>query len=75
MDTIDCLGEMCPLPSMRLQKQLREAKPGDSFLLVTDHSCVPRSIGEYCSKKGLLFAQDEVMSGVWELRITVPDPP
>lgn len=72
MIELDCLGDICPMPAMRLQKQLQTAMPGDTIRLATDHSCVPRSIGEYCQKKQLPCAIEEVIPGVWEITITVP---
>lgn len=72
MVKLDCLGDMCPIPAMRLQKQLEAARPGDCIQLVTDHSCVPRSIGEYCQKRGLLCQVTEAIPGVWEISVTVP---
>lgn len=70
MLTIDCLGEMCPVPLMRLQKTLKETGKSGEILLVTDHSCVPKSIADFCRSKKLGFRADEVINGVWELHIT-----
>lgn len=70
MITLDCLGDMCPIPAMRLQNELKTARPGDCIQLVTDHSCVPRSIGEYCRKRGLACQITEAIPGVWEINIT-----
>ena len=72
MIKLDCLGDMCPVPALRLQKQLATARPGQRIELVTDHSCVPRSIGEYCAGRGLLCQVTEAIPGVWEITITVP---
>ena len=53
MHEIDCLGDMCPIPIMKL-KQCREIKEhGGQIKLVTDHSCVVESIGSYCRKMHL----------------------
>lgn len=73
MREIDCLGEICPIPVMRLQNFLKEAVPGQEVMIVTDHSCVPRSVGEFCRKKGLVCRPEEVISGVWELYISLPE--
>ena len=73
MKRIDCLGDLCPLPVMRLQNELDKARPGESFMLVTDHSCVTRSIQELSKAKGLVFRADEVINGVWELHLAVPE--
>lgn len=71
MLTLDCLGEICPVPVMRLQKALKDiGKSGEEILLITDHSCVPKSIADFCRSKKLGFMADEVINGVWELYIT-----
>ena len=67
MVTIDCLGEICPVPIMRLQQAL---KGGEEILLITDHSCVPKVIEDFCLSKKLGYLADEVINGVWELHIT-----
>lgn len=67
---LDCLGDTCPIPAIMLEHALERCKPGDVVLLLTDHSCVPRSIGDICRKKGMGFVADEVETGVWELQIT-----
>ena len=71
--TLDCLGEICPVPIMRLQKLLNTARPGQEVMLVTDHSCVPPSVQGFCKKKGLAVQTDEVMNGVWEICIRIPE--
>ncbi len=40
MKKIDCLGDMCPVPVMKLQRETKKMKPGESVLLITDHSCI-----------------------------------
>ncbi|MCL1854547.1 MAG: sulfurtransferase TusA family protein [Clostridia bacterium] len=74
MVILDCLGDICPVPVMRLQNRLKTVKPGGSVLLMSDHSCVPRSIEDYCKKKNLLYGAAEAAPGVWEITVTVPDP-
>ena len=32
MKTIDCLGDICPLPVMKLQKETKKMQPGDSVI-------------------------------------------
>ena len=71
MHEIDCLGDMCPIPIMKL-KQCREIKEhGGQIKLVTDHSCVVESIGSYCRKMHLKMETVEPMTGIWALYITV----
>lgn len=66
-DYIDCFGDMCPLPILKIEKRLGEIKPGDEFLLVTDHSCTVESIKQKYSKRNVQFRIEEVLNGVWEV--------
>ncbi|MGI6404743.1 MAG: sulfurtransferase TusA family protein [Oscillospiraceae bacterium] len=70
MIELDCLGDMCPIPAMRLQKALEENKAGQPILLITDHSCVMTSIQSICKKHKLLCTSEEVINGVWEITIS-----
>lgn len=68
MIELDCMGDMCPLPLMRLKKAVGESN-GEEILLISDHSCTFRSITEYCKTKHYSFTYQEVMNGVWEILI------
>ncbi|WP_195269610.1 sulfurtransferase TusA family protein [Eubacterium sp. 1001713B170207_170306_E7] len=70
MKKIDCLGDICPLPLMKLQREVKAMQSGDRVMLVTDHSCAVKTIREYCEKTGLHCASDEVMNGVWEITVS-----
>lgn len=69
MDILDCLGDACPIPLMKLQacKSLKEK--GSSVMLVTDHSCVCESVTQYCKKRELTLRIEEPINGVWEMYI------
>ena len=69
MKKIDCLGEICPIPILALQKEMQKIKEGETVMLVTDHSCSCRAVEEFCGQFGLACSQDEVMNGVWEITI------
>ena len=43
-DYIDCFGDICPVPILKIEKKLREIKTGEEFYLVTDHSCTIESV-------------------------------
>lgn len=70
MKRIDCLGDICPVPIMRLQKEVSSIADGEEILLVTDHSCSCNSVQEFCKERQLHCAIDEVINGVWEITIT-----
>ena len=72
MKDLICLGDMCPIPLMKLQ-QCKELKNSGEFVkLITDHSCSVESIAEFCEKNNLLLEIQEPMNGIWELLITKP---
>jgi tRNA 2-thiouridine synthesizing protein A len=69
MNTLDCLGDMCPVPIIKIQKELKKMNPGDSIKVITDHSCVAESIKNHFSRKDISTEFDEVMNGIWEIII------
>lgn len=70
MDKIDCFGDMCPIPLLKLQNSLKTLKPGDSIMLVVDHSCVVESISDYYNSSHHQILVDEIINGVWEITVT-----
>lgn len=67
MDTIDCFGDICPLPIIKIDQKLKTMREGEEFMLVTDHSCTLASIQEKYA--GKVTRVEEVMNGVWEIYI------
>lgn len=70
MDKINCFGEICPIPLLKLKKQLKTLTLGDSVMLVVDHSCVVETIHDYYKKSKYQLSIDEVINGVWEITVT-----
>lgn len=69
MVELDCLGDMCPIPIMKLKQCESLTNKGDSVRLVTDHSCVLESITDYCGKMGFAIHVEEPMNGIWEITV------
>lgn len=71
MKKVDCLGEFCPVPILRIKEELKTLVKGESFMLVTDHSCVLQSIKDHFAKNpNIKIEPDEVINGVWEIIVT-----
>ncbi len=70
MQIIDCFGDFCPLPLLKALKACKLLSEGESFMLVTDHSCTVESIMERFQNTKYHMLVDEVMNGVWEITIT-----
>ncbi|WP_372994293.1 sulfurtransferase TusA family protein [Lutispora sp.] len=68
MRTIDCLGDICPIPILKTKKELKSIKPGEVVKVVTDHSCVLESVINNFKKYNITY--EEVINGVWEIFIT-----
>ncbi|MEO1816835.1 MAG: sulfurtransferase TusA family protein [Acetobacterium sp.] len=68
MITIDCLGDMCPIPVLKAQKEFKKLASGDTIKIITDHSCVLESVSSKFKKHQI--SSDEVIVGVWEILIT-----
>lgn len=72
MKELNCLGDMCPIPIMKLM-QIKSIPPGETYKLITDHSCSTESIQEYCQRHGYKITIEEPIPGVWEIFISNPD--
>lgn len=70
MKKIDCFGDFCPVPLLKARKEVETLGHGESFMLVTDHSCVVESIDDHFNSN--LYSLDiyEAINGVWEITIT-----
>ena len=70
MKKIDCLGEMCPIPILRIQQELDNIKKGVPLLIVVDSSCTLPRVKEFCEMHNLVFHEQEVMHSIWEIVIS-----
>lgn len=70
MKKIDCLGEICPVPLIKLQKEMPYIKSGEKIMVVTDHSCTKQTLTEFCKTHNLELECQEVLNGVWEIYIS-----
>ena len=67
---LDCFGDICPIPILKIEHMLADIKAGESFMVVVDHSCTIEAIRNKYSNKKHEISIDEVMNGVWEIVIT-----
>ncbi len=68
--TLDCMGDFCPLPILKLERALEKLSTGESMMLVCDHSCVAESVSDFLSHRPYSYELDEVMNGIWEITVT-----
>ena len=67
--TLDCMGEACPLPMMKTEKQMEKMEVGDVVIVQIDHSCAVKNVPEWARNQGYNVEIDEVDDGEWEVII------
>ncbi len=67
--TLDCLGEACPVPLMKVEKKIDTMAVGDVLIVQIDHSCAMKNVPEWARKQGYNVETEEVDDGEWELVI------
>ncbi len=66
---LDCLGEACPVPLIKVQKKIETLNTGDILIVEIDHSCAMKNVPEWARKVGYNVEIEEVDDGEWELYI------
>lgn len=67
--TVNCLGDYCPVPMMKLKNYEKKLANGNTIKLITDHSCVCESVKNYCVTLKYNLDIVEPINGVWEIYI------
>lgn len=66
---LDCFGEACPIPLIKVQKTMKKMKTGDMLIVQIDHSCAMKNIPEWARKDGHNVEVEEIEDGEWEVII------
>ncbi|MBK5251698.1 MAG: sulfurtransferase TusA family protein [Peptostreptococcaceae bacterium] len=64
---LDCMGEACPVPLIKLENKLNELEIGDLVIVQIDHSCAMKNVPEWARKQGHNVEIEEVDDGEWEV--------
>jgi TusA-related sulfurtransferase len=64
---LDCMGEACPVPLIKLENKLNELAIGDLVIVQIDHSCAMKNVPEWARKQGHNVEIEEVDDGEWEV--------
>lgn len=67
---LNILGEVCPIPLIRTQKELETLLPNDTLIVETDMGQTVRNILRWCENQGYCFEVDESDNGIWAISIT-----
>ena len=63
---LDCLGEACPVPLIKTEKELEKMDSGDVLIVQIDHSCAMKNVPEWARKQGHEVELEEIDDGEWE---------
>ncbi|MGL4798284.1 MAG: sulfurtransferase TusA family protein [Cellulosilyticaceae bacterium] len=66
---LDCLYEPCPIPLLKVVKEIEALNKGDIIIVEADHTCVVINIKEWAEQEGHGFDYLEVENGLWEIYI------
>ena len=66
---LDCLGEACPVPLMKTQKELESMQKGDILVVGIDHPCAMKNVPDWARSQGYNVDIEEVGEGEWEVTI------
>lgn len=69
MVKIDCLGEFCPIPSIKTKHAYKNLKVNGKLLVLTDHSCAPKNIQDVLAGENCSINIEEIAPGIWEIII------
>ena len=67
--TLDCMGEACPLPLMKTEKQMEKMEVGDVVIVQIDHSCAMKNVPDWARGEGHNVEVEETGDGEWEVII------
>ncbi len=73
--TLDCLGEVCPMPVVRLSKVVAGAAPGTIVEVLSDDEGAKVDIPVWCRMKGQEFVGEEGRPRGWSFLVRVAKTP
>lgn len=69
VDKLDCIGEPCPLPLMKVEEKIESLAAGEELVIEVDHTCAMTNVPEWARKQGYKVETREVNFGEWEIKI------
>lgn len=66
---LDCLGEACPTPLIRVQAKMDEMEVGDILVVTVDHSCAMKNVPNWANDEGHMVEVKTKNNGEWDIII------
>lgn len=68
MRIVDTKGQLCPAPLIATKRALKETKPGESFMVLTDTQTSFSNVSRFLKDNNIQFTSGET-EGVWTLTV------
>jgi len=69
---IDARGHRCPVPTLKLQKQMKLAAAGASVILIADDPMARIDVPHFCNQNQYLLQSVEPCGTGWQFEILRP---
>lgn len=66
---LDCLYEACPIPLLKVVKEIDKINIGDIIIVEADHTCALINIEEWAEQEGHGYDYVEIEHGIWEIYV------
>ncbi|MBU5255884.1 sulfurtransferase TusA family protein [Tissierella praeacuta] len=66
---IDCLGDFCPIPSIKAKLAYERMNRGEKIIILSDHSCAPINIINMMKQYNCILDINEPIAGIYEITI------
>lgn len=66
---LDCLGEICPVPLLKVQEQVSQMTAGDTLTVSVDYSCAMKNIPDWAESEGHKVEVETAGNGEWKITI------
>ncbi|WP_027338806.1 sulfurtransferase TusA family protein [Halonatronum saccharophilum] len=64
---LDLVGEICPIPLLKVRERLSKLKKGQRLIILTDQTVAIRNIMDLLEEKGYDFEVEEPKLGIWQI--------
>ncbi len=71
---IDARGHRCPVPTLKLQKQMRATAAGQSVVLIADDPMAQIDVPHFCNQNQYILQSAEPCGTGWRFEVVYPRP-
>jgi len=68
-DSMDLIGEICPIPLMKVRQRMEAAAAGEVVAVLTEQVHVARNIIEWAQAAGYRYSLRELADTGWEITL------